>query len=102
EGESENRVLDLDQFLEEHRFIIDAVHAGDAAEVFRSAGVDVVDAKVAFLTGASAGDRELAIGEEEHRMSALGAGEDAARQFAGGNVPHGQLMVAANDDLFAV
>ena len=52
------------------------------------AGVDVVDADIAFLTGAAAGDGELAVRQEHEPVGALGPRKDAFFQFAGGGIPH--------------
>ena len=64
--------------------------------------VEVVDADVALLPGPAAGDRELAVGQERHRVGPLGPGVDALHELAVGHVPDGQFVVPADDEVLVV
>ena len=70
--------------------------------VLRRAGLEVVDAHVAFLARPAGGDRQLAVGQEDHAEGSLGPREHPAVQLAGGHVPDQQFVMAADDQLVAV
>ncbi len=111
--QAQHRVVHVEQVLHQHLRVVHAV------EDFRRAArpgvellllplgrarrqADVVDAHVPLLTGAPAGDDQFAVREERQAVGALGPGADAPHQFAGGDLPDGQLVVPADDHVAVV
>src|SRR5262249_17515815 len=56
----------------------------------------------AFLAGPTTGDRQLAVGQEDHSVCPLCAGVDSFFELGFIDVPNGQLVMAARDDLGVV
>ena len=81
--QGQHGVLGLEQLLDQT-----ALSLTPSTEVtppnLRRAGVDVVDADVAFLAGPAAGDGELAVGQEQHGMGRSARVKMRRLELAGG------------------
>jgi hypothetical protein len=102
EGEAEDLVVGVEELLEHHGRVVDAVEDRHAVLDARRAAVDVVNADVAFLARPAAGHGQLAVREEDQRGRPPGAGVNPFLQLRGVHVPDGQFVVAADDEAFAV
>ena len=101
-GQAQHRVVGVEQLLDHHLRVVHAVEVWRRRRLPSPASREVEDADVALLPRPAAGDDELAVRQERHRVGALGPGADPLHELAVGDGPDGQLVVPADDELLAV
>src|SRR5206468_2487804 len=65
-------------------------------------GTQVIDADVSFLSRPASSDDQHAVRKKGHGIGSLSAGVDPLFQLGLSDIPDGQLILAADDELFIV